>query len=154
MVPWWGWAIIGAVLGLAELHAPGSYLIWIAVGAALTAAVAAWGELSTAAQLITMTLASGSSCFAGYFVYRHADRRRGEDGMLNRRETLLVGERGVVCSDIFHGTGKVRLGDTVWLAEGPDLPAGTAVIVKSVRRARVRVRPVDAAVQATRREAK
>jgi membrane protein implicated in regulation of membrane protease activity len=49
-----------------------------------------------------------------------------------------------------HGTGKVRLGDTVWLAEGPDLPTGTAVIVKSVRRARVRVAPVDAAAQVTR----
>jgi inner membrane protein len=152
MIPWWGWAIIGAVLGLAELHAPGSYLIWIAAGAALTAAVDAWCGLSTAAQLITMTVASGASCFVGYFVYRHFDRRRGAKGMLNRRETLLVGERGVVCSEIFHGSGKVRLGDTVWLAEGPDLPTGTAVIVKSVRRARVRVRPVDVAVQATRRE--
>jgi membrane protein implicated in regulation of membrane protease activity len=153
MVPWWGWAVAGAVLGLAELHAPGSYLIWIAVGAVLTAALAAWCDLSTAAQLVTMIVASGLSCFGGYFVYRHVDRRQADDGMLNRREALLVGEHGVVCSEIFHGTGKVRLGDTVWLAEGPDLPTGTAVIVKSVRRARVRVRPVDAAVRATPHEA-
>ena len=142
MIPWWGWAIAGAVLGLAEMHVPGSYLIWIALGAALTAALDAWYGLSTTAQLMTMTVASGLSCLLGYFVYRHVDRRQAVDPTLNRREALLVGERGVVCSEIFHGTGKVRLGDTVWLAEGPDLPTGTAVIVKSVRRARVQVRPV------------
>jgi membrane protein implicated in regulation of membrane protease activity len=145
MVPWWGWAIAGAVLGLAEMHTPGSYLIWIALGAVLTAALDAWYDLSTTAQVITMTVASGASCFVGYFVYRHVDKRQREEPMLNQREVQLVGERGVVCSDIFHGRGKVRLGDTVWLAEGPDLPTGTAVIVKSVRRARVRVGPVDAA---------
>jgi membrane protein implicated in regulation of membrane protease activity len=154
MIPWWGWAIAGAVLALAELHSPGSYLIWIALGAALTAALDTWYDLSIAGQVITMTVASGSSCCVGYFVYRQVDRRQADGSALNQREALLVGERGVVCSDIFHGTGKVRLGDTVWLAEGPDLPTGTAVIVKSVRRARVRVGPVDAAAHSTPREAK
>jgi inner membrane protein len=154
MVPWWGWAIAGAVLGLAELHAPGSYLIWIAVGAALTALFDARYGLSTTAQIITMILGSGLSCFAGYFVYRQVDRRPIEGGVLNRREAQLVGQRGVICSDIIHGQGKVRLGDTVWLAEGPDLPAGTAVVVKSVRRARLRVRPLDAVTRTTADEDK
>ena len=150
MMPWWGWAIAAALLGLAEMHAPGNYLIWIALGAVLTAAVDAWYALSTTAQVVTMTAASGLSCVVGYFVYGHVDRPRTDQAPLNQRAALLVGERGVVCADILHGTGKVRLGDTVWLAEGPDLPTGTAVIVKSVRRTRVRVAPVDAAAQVTR----
>ena len=145
MIPWWGWAILAARLGLAEMHAPGGYLIWIALGAALTAAVDAVYHVSITAQVVIMMLASCVSCFAGYFVYRHTDRRQPDAAMLNQRDALLVGERGVVCSDIVHGEGKFRLGDTVWLAEGPDLPDGTPVIVKSVHRARVRVRPVDAA---------
>jgi len=154
MVPWWGWAILAALLGLAEMHAPGGYLIWIALGAALTAAVDAVYHVSVTAQVVIMMLASCVSCFAGYFVYRHTDRRQPDAAMLNQRDALLVGERGVVCSDIVHGEGKVRLGDTVWLAEGPNLPTGTAVIVKSVHRARVRVRPVDAAFgQASHSEA-
>jgi membrane protein implicated in regulation of membrane protease activity len=136
---------LAAVLALAEMHTPGSYLIWMALGAALTAALDAVYGLPAAAQLVTMAVASGLSCCVGYFVYRHVDRRRLHAPTLNEREALLVGERGVVCSDIVHGTGKVRLGDTVWLAEGPNLPTGTAVIVKSVRRARVRVKPVGAA---------
>jgi membrane protein implicated in regulation of membrane protease activity len=31
----------------------------------------------------------------------------------------------------------VRIGDSVWLAEGPTLAAGAAIVVKSVRGARV-----------------
>jgi inner membrane protein len=154
MIPWWGWAVAGAVLAVAEMHAPGSYLIWIALGAALTAVFDARYGLSTTAQIVTMILASGLSCVVGYFVYGEVGKRQAIDPTLNQRAARLVGERGVVCTDIFHGRGKVRLGDTVWLAEGPDLPTGTAVIVKSVRRARVRVRPVDAAVQATSHEVK
>jgi membrane protein implicated in regulation of membrane protease activity len=56
---------------------------------------------------------------------------------------LTVGAHGVVCSNIQNGEGKVRLGDTVWLAEGPNLPEGTSVVVKSVRGARVVVDLVE-----------
>ena len=144
MLPWWGWAILAALLGLAEMHAPGGYLIWIALGAATTAAVDAVYHVSITAQIITMILASSASCCVGYFAYRHVDRRPPDATTLNQRETLLIGTRGVVCSEIAHGQGKVRLGDTVWIAEGPDLPVGTAITVRSVRHARVQVRPVEA----------
>ena len=36
-----------------------------------------------------------------------------------------------------NGEGKVRLGDSIWLAEGPALDEGTPVIVRSVRGTRV-----------------
>src|SRR6476469_8395585 len=107
MIPWWGWAILAALLGLAEMHAPGGYLIWIALGAALTAAVDAVYHVSITAQIVIMMLASSVSCVAGYFVYRHMDRRQPDASTLNQRDALLVGERGVVCSDIVHGEGKV-----------------------------------------------
>jgi membrane protein implicated in regulation of membrane protease activity len=34
---------------------------------------------------------------------------------------------------IQNGRGKVRVGDTQWLAEGPDLPAGTRVKVTAAK---------------------
>lgn len=45
----------------------------------------------------------------------------------------MIGQRGTVAADFVHGRGKVRLGDSVWLAEGPDLPQGAPVVVISVR---------------------
>jgi inner membrane protein len=141
MVPWWGWAILAAVLALAELHSPGSYLIWIALGALLTAAFHAVYAPSLEAQLATMALASAASCVIGWFVYRRLDRSRSEARPLNERQELLIGEKGVVSSAIANGTGKVRLGDTVWLAEGPDLPEGAPVVVRSIARGRLRVAP-------------
>jgi inner membrane protein len=142
MVPWWGWAILAAVLALAELHAPGSYLIWIALGALVTAALHAVYAPSLEAQLVTMAAASAASCVLGWFVYRALGRRRPEAPPLNERQGLLVGEKGVVAAAIVNGSGKVRLGDTVWLVEGPDLPEGAPVVVRSITRGRLRVGPL------------
>jgi membrane protein implicated in regulation of membrane protease activity len=141
-VPWWLWAVLALLAGLAELHAPGSYLVWIAGGAAVTAAVDAAFELPLAAQFATFAAASAVSCCAGYFVYRQSDRRRPDRSPLNQRDLALAGARGVVCAKIENGQGKVRLGDTVWLAEGPDLPEGAPVVVSSVSGTRVFVEPV------------
>lgn len=131
-IPWWAWAILASVLGLAELHAPGSYLIWIAIGAGLTAAVdAGWG-LSVVGQIGTFAVGSAISCVAGYFVYRRLDHAA-EQVPLNQRDLQMIGAKGVVFQPLVNGRGKVRLGDSVWLAEGPSLSEGTPIVVKSVR---------------------
>jgi inner membrane protein len=133
--PWWAWAILAAIVGLAELHVPGSYLVWVALGAALTAgAVALWG-LTLEGQLGLFAVASAFACVAGYFVYRailHAPSK--EEAPLNQRNEMMRGAQGVVCERFANGHGKVRLGDGVWLAHGPDaLAEGTPVTVTAVR---------------------
>ena len=131
-VPWWGWAILAATLAYGELHSPGIYLIWIAFGAALTAAaVAIWPPLSTSFQLVVFALACLLSCFSGYFVYCRLNLS--SEIPLNRRNRLMIGCHGTVAVPLVNGQGKVRLGDSVWLAEGPDLPEGTPIVVKGVR---------------------
>src|SRR5579864_9490778 len=113
-IPWWGWEVLAAIIGLAELHFPGSYLIWIAIGAAVTgAADAAWG-LTISAQVGCFAIASALSCGGGYFVYRRIDHRPRGDTPLNQRNLAMVGARGVVCQALVNGLGKVRLGDSVW----------------------------------------
>ena len=137
--PWWSWAILAVLVAIAELHAPGSYLIWIALGAAITAAISAVAPLSLSGQVVIFILASAISCAGGYFVYRrlYPSINEDRDGSLNRRNRQMIGAKGVVCETFANGHGKVRLGDSVWLAEGPNLPEGAAIVVKSVRGARV-----------------
>lgn len=132
-IPWWVWTILAALIGLSELHTPGSYLIWIAVGAALTAAADAIWSLSLSAQLGTFAAASAVSCVGGYFVYRRFNHPIDSRVRLNQRHLQMIGARGVVRVPIVNGRGKVQLGDTVWLAEGPELPEGSPIVVSGVR---------------------
>lgn len=132
-MPAWAWAVIAALLCLGELHMPGSYLIWIALGAALTAAIDAVLRPALEAQTAAFLGISVLSCAGGYFAYGHLNlpKRRGRPP--NRRDLTMIGMRGVVSTSFVNGRGKVRLGDSVWLAEGTDLPEGTPIVVRSVR---------------------
>jgi membrane protein implicated in regulation of membrane protease activity len=143
MLPWWAWAIVAAAIGFGELHAPGSYLIWIAFGAAATAAVSAALAVSLTVQIEVFAAASALACLLGYSIYRATGRRLPAAALLNRRELLAVGEHGSVCEGLVNGRGKVRLGDTVWLAEGPDLPVDARVVVTAVRGARLIVEAAE-----------
>jgi inner membrane protein len=142
-IPWWSWAVLAGILALAELHMPGSYLVWIALGAALTSALAATLGGSLEGQLGTFAGASALSCVVGYFVYRRLHRRRRGETPLNERGLAMIGSRGTVCEAFFNGRGKVRLGDGVWLADGPDLAEATPVIVSAVRGTRLIVQAAD-----------
>jgi inner membrane protein len=48
---------------------------------------------------------------------------------LNRRAAQLLGRILIVAEAIEGGRGKVRVGDTLWPAEGPDTPEGGRVSV-------------------------
>jgi membrane protein implicated in regulation of membrane protease activity len=61
---------------------------------------------------------------------------------LNRRPEQFVGRVVVVEEAIARGRGKVRVGDTLWPAEGPDLPAGAHVRVTAARGSVLAVEPV------------
>ena len=50
-----------------------------------------------------------------------------EDPDLNRRGTQYIGRVVPLFEAIETGRGRVRLGDTVWTVEGPELPQGTRV---------------------------
>lgn len=141
-IPWWVWMIAAGILALGELHAPGTYLIWIALGAALTGAVDAAFGLAIAGQIGSFAAASALSCVAGYFVYRKLHRPRRGEILLNQRSLSMVGTRGTVCEAFVNGRGKVRLGDGVWLAAGADFAEGTPVVVSAVHGTRLFVEAV------------
>jgi membrane protein implicated in regulation of membrane protease activity len=104
--------------------------------------------MSLEGQLGTFAVASAASCIGGYFVYRELHRRQQrsispDDVPLNERSLAMVGARGTVCDAILNGRGKVRLGDGVWLATGPDLAEGTPVAVTAVHGTRLYVEALN-----------
>src|SRR5438093_5707999 len=136
-IPWWAWVILAGVLGLAELHVPGSYLMWIALGAAATAALDVLFGFSLEGQIGSFAVASALSCLGGYFVYRRWRRTGAGEMSLNLRHQAMVGERGMVCEAFLSGRGKVRLGDGAWLANGAALAEGAPIVDRRVRGTRL-----------------
>ena len=135
--PWWSWIILAGALALAEMALPSSYLMWIALGAAVTAIADAWLGLLLEGQLSVFAIATSISCIIGYFVYGSMQPQPHAEQPLNEPQRAMLGARGTVCEAFLNGRGKVRLGDTVWLATGPDLAEGAPVVVSAVHGTRL-----------------
>lgn len=124
---WW-WLIAAAVLGILEIFLPGIFLIWMAAAAALTGIVAAVLPIALPFQLALFALLAMAAVFGGR---RHYERNPvpSSDPLLNDRTARLVGENVLVVTAIENGEGRVKVGDGVWTARGPDAPAGSRMRV-------------------------
>ena len=58
---------------------------------------------------------------------------------LNRRAESYVGRTFTLERPIVDGRGRLKVDDTVWQVEGPDLPVGTRVRVTGVENTLLRV---------------
>ena len=72
------------------------------------------------------------TCAIYWKFIRPLAEHRNDQPLLNRRGEKLVGQRFVLTEAIVNGRGKVSVGDGSWLAEGPELPAGSEVEVVAV----------------------
>jgi hypothetical protein len=121
------WLVIAIVLAIAEVVAPGIFLIFLAVGA-IAAGLAALATPDLRWQLLVFVAASAAAVLALGSLYRRwLLAGRGDAASTVGRGP--IGEHGTVVEPIRDGRGKVKVRDTVWLAAGPDLPEGTPIIV-------------------------
>lgn len=135
----WGWLSVAAVAAGLEILLPGASLIWLAAAAAGTALTVAVfnvtleGQLAAFAIWIALALAGS----------RQLKRLRpigSDDPALNRPTLRLAGQAATVTQAISGGRGRVRLGDSEWIAEGADAPVGTQVRVEAVEGIVLKVR--------------
>ncbi len=66
-------------------------------------------------------------------VWAHPSLSLTDEPTLNRPANSLVGRAAIVAEPIINGRGKVMLGDTIWLAEGPDMGVGETVKISGTR---------------------
>jgi inner membrane protein len=67
------------------------------------------------------------------FVWAHPAVSKSDQPDLNQRSAQLIGRVFVVEEAIEGGRGRVRVGDTLWQVEGPDLPSGAEVKVAAAK---------------------
>jgi inner membrane protein len=135
----WHWWVLALVLIGIEMLAPGFFLMWIGGAAAVTGlATLIIPALPWEAQFVIFgVLAVASVVGARFYIKRNPIET--SDATLNRRGAQYIGRTFSLEEAIVNGAGRVRVGDSVWRAEGPDLPAGDKVKVTGVSGAALKV---------------
>lgn len=138
----WFWLIAGVALAIAELVVPGVFLIWLGAAALVTGLVALGASLSLPGEFGCFALMAAISVLIGRTVIARMPILS-DDPLLNERTARLVGRKVKVVDAIVGGEGRVRVGDGIWPATGPDSPAGTTVTIVGADGARLHVEPAD-----------
>jgi hypothetical protein len=137
----WHWLVLAVAFAVIEIAVPAMVCIWLAAAALGTAAIA-W--LAHVAAWEYQALIFAALAVAGVAIGRVAFARtrvRASELRLNRRAEIYVGRTFTLERPIVDGRGRLRVDDTVWLVEGPDLPAGARVQVTGVDNTLLRVTP-------------
>lgn len=131
----WHWVGLGIVLLAIEVGVGTFDLLWIAAGAFLTALFVivvpapmnGWqGQLTFFGVVAIAFVLSGRTLFKGL------RNRTTSHPNLNDRLAGMAGQRGQAATNFDMGRGKVKVGDTVWTAEGPDMPEGATARVTGI----------------------
>lgn len=137
------WAAAGLVLAIAELFVPGVFLIFLAIAAGITAALAwALPDLPVAAQLGAFGLWSGVAVLIGRRWYRDYPVES-TDPRLNDRAARMIGQIATVTTPIRGGEGRARIGDGEWPARGPDAEVGARLRIAHVEGTTVLLEPLS-----------
>ena len=137
----WVWLTLGLVLAGLEMLLPGVYLIWLAVAAIVTGVLTLAFDLSLPLQVIDFVFLSLIIAFSAKRFLREKPIESA-DPLMNRRGARLVGETALVVQAIEHGSGRVKLGDSEWIARGPDAAAGERVRISGSEGAVLLVEPM------------
>jgi membrane protein implicated in regulation of membrane protease activity len=124
----WFWLSLGLVLGVAEMVAPGFFLMWLGLAALIVGGLDYFLPITVAYQVAMFAILSVLTVFAGKKFLRENPIET-EDAKLNDRGARLTGEIVTVVEAITNGHGRVKVGDSVWSARGVDAAIGSRVRV-------------------------
>ena len=129
--PGWWWAIGGLLLLVAEVIAPGFFLVFVGAAAIATGLFTLLFDLSLAPQLVLFVLYTVLAVMIGkrwYAEPHEGDQRHA----INEPAKRLIGRTVTVVTDVDDHAGRVRVGDGEWNARGGPAAAGERVTVTGV----------------------
>jgi membrane protein implicated in regulation of membrane protease activity len=124
----WNWLILAVCLFILETMVPGVHFLWFGMAAVVVGILAVLTGMPWQLQIVAFGVLSVAAVF---LVRRYLGSNVAKTDLpdLNERGRQYIGRSLVVEDAIQNGRGKVRVGDTVWQAKGPDTPAGARVTV-------------------------
>jgi membrane protein implicated in regulation of membrane protease activity len=137
----WVWLTLGVVLGALEMLAPGVYLLWLGLAAIATGVLTAALDLSLPMQVVDFVALSLIAAFSARRLLRDQPIAS-SDPLMNRRGARMVGETALVVQAIEHGSGRVKHGDSEWMARGPHIAVGQRVRIVGCEGSTLLVEPL------------
>jgi membrane protein implicated in regulation of membrane protease activity len=128
--PAWLWLIGGVLLLIAEVIAPGFFLVFVGAAAIATGLFTLLFGLGTAPQLALFVVYALLAVAAGRRFY--SGRKDSSDPLLNDRAGRLVGKTVTVLAPIDQHRGRVRVGDSDWSARGGPASPGDRVRITGI----------------------
>jgi membrane protein implicated in regulation of membrane protease activity len=141
----WIWLTLGVVLVAAEMMVPGVYLLWIGLAALATGILTAAVEPSFPFQVLDFVFLSLIAAFSARRFLAETPIHSA-DPLMNRRGARMVGQTALVTQAIEHGSGRVKHGDSEWIARGPEIAVGQRVRIVGCEGASLLVEPVPASI--------
>ena len=126
----WNWLVFAVLLMILETVIPGIYFIWFGMAAIVVGIVALATGIDWQTQLLVFGILT---IITAILIRRYAGTlaQRSDEPGLNERSSYYIGRVVPVEEAIVNGRGRVRVGDSLWIAQGPDLPAGARVKIAS-----------------------
>ena len=137
----WAWIIAGAILLAFEIAVPGAFMMWLGLAAILVGAISLAVAMSWQVQCVLFAVFALLSVPLWRRFARKVDPQT-DAPLLNRRADALVGRTFTLEKPIVDGFGTVRIDDTVWRVQGPDVAVGARVRVTRADGANLSVEPV------------
>jgi membrane protein implicated in regulation of membrane protease activity len=126
----WLWAIAGVVLLIAEVVAPGFFLVFIGAAALATGLFTVLFDLGLAPQIGLFVVYS--AVFVMIFKRWYGEPDGPAAGTINEPTARLIGRSVTVVEAVDEHGGRVRVGDSEWSARGGPASPGDRVRVSSV----------------------
>jgi inner membrane protein len=139
--PGWIWAIGGVLLLIAEIIAPGFFLVFVGAAAIATGLFTLLFGLGLAPQLALFAIYSVLAVMIGKRWYGEPNGGD-ERHAINDPARRLIGRTVTVVTDVDDHGGRVRVGDGEWNARGGPAAAGERVSVTGVEGNCLIVEPV------------
>jgi membrane protein implicated in regulation of membrane protease activity len=137
--PGWLWLIGGVVLLIAEVIAPGFFLVFLGAAAVATGLFTELFDLGAAPQFALFALYAVIAVMAGRRFYAN---RPSSSPLLNDPAARLVGKVVTVVAAVDEHVGRVRVGDGEWSARGGPAAVGERVRITGVEGNCLNVEPV------------
>ena len=145
----WHWVGLGIILLAIEVAVGTFDLLWVSVGAFLTALFAVLVPLPAGGwqgQMVFFGLAAIAFVISGRTLFKGLRRSQTSHPHLNDRLANMVGQQGEAATAFIDKRGKVKVGDTVWLAAQADaatITLGDAIVVTGSEGGVLMVRPLS-----------